>query len=220
MLILFGGFAMKKIMMNKYGFVRWPEEDFSDDGNRFYCYKVGSRVRVSKLVSDGVAYISARIDHGTLPYAVYSKLPHYSKLDDLNGVSVISLDDNDLFDLCEACLMYDKEYSEAEAAIVYPTEDEIRSQCIKIKAKRMAELAEVEAKLASNVIRLAMTIPEWQWKTLREYLISLKQSAEFDVDEKARNMYKSSYSFNFVKENYHDLDDSYYYKWIIDLFKK
>ena len=55
---------MKKIMMNKYGFVRWPEEDFSDDGNRFYCYKVGNRVRVSKLVSDGVAYISARVDRG------------------------------------------------------------------------------------------------------------------------------------------------------------
>lgn len=211
---------MKKIMMNKYGFVRWPEEDFSDDGNRFYCYKVGNRVRVSKLVTDGVAYISARIDHGTLPHEVYSKLPHYSKLDDLNGVSVISLTDNDLFDLCEACLMYDKEYSDAEAALVYPSIGQIREQCIKIKAKRMAELDNVEALLANQVVSLALTIPEWQWKTLREYLVSLKKSAEFDVDEKARNMYKSSYSFNFVKENYHDLGDSYYYKWIMDLFKK
>jgi hypothetical protein len=211
---------MKKIMMNKYGFVRWPEEDFSDDGNRFYCYKVGSRVRVSKLVADGVAYISARIDHGTLPHEVYHKLPHYSKLDDLNGVSVISLTDQMLFDLAEACLMYEKEYSDAEASLVYPSIGEIREQCIKIKAKRMAELANVEALFADHVVSLALTIPEWQWKTLREYLVSLKQSAEFDVDEKARNMYKSSYSFNFVKENYHDLDDSYYYKWIIDLFKK
>jgi hypothetical protein len=207
-------------MMNKYGFVRWPEEDFSDDGNRFYCYRVGKRVRVSKLVSDGVAYISARIDHGNLPFAVYSKLPHYSKLDDLNGKSVISLTDNDLFDLCEACLMYEKEYSEAETAIVYPSVDEIRSQCIKVKAKRMAELAEVEAELARNITKLALTVPEWQWKTLREYLVSLKHTTEFDVDDKAKAMYKTTYSFDFVKPNYHDLNDSFYYKWIMDLFKK
>ncbi len=211
---------MKKIMMNKYGFVRWPEEDFSDDGNRFYCYRVGKRVRVSKLVSDGVAYISARIDHGTLPFAVYSKLPHYNKLDDLNGKSVISLTDNDLFDLCEACLMYEKEYSEAETTIVYPSVDEIRSQCIKVKAKRMAELAEVEAELARNITKLALTAPEWQWKTLREYLVSLKHTTEFDVDDKANAMYKTTYSFDFVKPSYHDLNDSFYYKWIVELFKK
>jgi hypothetical protein len=207
-------------MMNKYGFVRWPEEDFSDDGNRFYCYRVGKRVRVSKLVSDGVAYISARIDHGNLPFAVYSKLPNYSKLDDLNGKSVISLTDNDLFDLCEACLMYEKEYSEAETAIVYPSVDEIRSQCIKVKAKRMAELTEVEAELARHITKLALTVPEWQWKTLREYLVSLKHTTEFDVDDKAKAMYKTTYSFDFVKPNYHDLNDSFYYKWIMDLFKK
>ena len=109
-----------------------------------------------------------------------------------------------------------------EYAVVsgYPSIGEIREQCIKVKAKRMAELANVEALFANHAASLAMTITEWQWKTLREYLVSLKKSAEFDVDEKARNMYKSSYSFNFVKENYHDLGDSYYYKWIVDLFKK
>jgi hypothetical protein len=211
---------MKKIMMNKYGFIRWPEEDFSDDGNRFYCYKVGKRVRVSKLVSDGVAYISARVDHGELPYEIYSKLPHYSKLDDLNGVSVISLTDNDLFNLCEACLMYDKEYSEAEAAIVYPTVDEIREQCIKIKAKRIAELVKVEAELARNITDLALTIPEWQWKTLREYLISLKKEADFNVEDKVRSLANTSYSFDFVKPTFHALSDSFYYKWIMELFNK
>jgi hypothetical protein len=84
----------------------------------------------------------------------------------------------------------------------------------------MAELDNVEALLANHVVSLALAIPEWQWKTLREYLVSLKQSVEFDVDEKARNMYKSTYSFNFVKENYPDLGDSFYYKWIMDLLKK
>ena len=210
---------MKKIMMNKYGFVRWPEQDFSDDGNRFCTYRVGERVRVSKLVSDGVAYISARIDHGTLPYAIYSALPHYSKLDDLNGVSIASLTDNDLFTLCEACLMYDKEYSEAEAAIEYPSVYAIREQYIKVKAKRMAELAEVEAELARNVTKLALTTPEWKWKTLREYLVCLKKTTEFDVDDKAKAMYKTTYSFDFVKPTCSELSDSFYYKWAIDTIK-
>ena len=39
--------------MTKYGFKRWKDGDFSDDGNRFTCYRVGKRVSVSKLVSDG-----------------------------------------------------------------------------------------------------------------------------------------------------------------------
>jgi hypothetical protein len=210
---------MNKIMMTKYGFVRWQEEDFSDDGNRFYCYKVGEKVRVSKLVSDGVAYISARVDHGKLPYEVYSKLPNYSKLDALNGVSVASLTDNDLFNLCEACLMYDKEYSAAEASIVYPSASEIKEQCVKIKAKRAAELTEVQALVSSKIVMLAMTLREWQWKTLREYLVSLKNAAEFDIEERTKSLVNSSYSFNFVKEANGELNDCYYYKWIMDLFK-
>ena len=207
---------MKKIMMNKYGFVRWPEEDFSDDGNRFTCYKVGNKVRVSKLVSDGEAYISARVDHGTLPYAIYSTLPHYKMLDMLNGISVASLTDQMLFDLCEACLFYDKEYSEAEAAIVYPTVDEVRDQCIKIKAKRMAELAEVEAMLANKVVTLASTLQEWQWKTVREYLVSLKKEAEFDVENRAHSLANTSYSFDFVKPDFRELSSCFYYKWLKD----
>ena len=71
---------MKKIMMTNYGFVRWPEEDFTDDSTRFTCYRVGKRVRVSKCTYNGEAYISARIDGAKLPYEVYSKLPHYSPL--------------------------------------------------------------------------------------------------------------------------------------------
>ena len=210
---------MKKIMMTKYGFVRWPEEDFSDDGNRFTCYRVGQRVRVSKCTYEGTVFLSASINGTKLPYEVYSKLPHYSALDKLNGVSINALTDNDLFDLCEACLMYEKEYTEAEVSIVYPSEDEIRNQCVKVKAKRMAELAEVEALLASNVTRLALTLQEWQWKTMREYLVGLKKLTEVDVDDRTHVLINSSYSFNFIKADDSELQASYYYKYIMDLIK-
>ena len=62
---------MERITMTKYGFIRSKEDDFSDDGNRFTCYRVG-KVRISKLVSDGEAYIDAYIDSGMLPYDIYS----------------------------------------------------------------------------------------------------------------------------------------------------
>ena len=207
---------MKRILMSKYGFVRWPEEDFSDDGNRFTCYRVGDRVRVSKLVSDGWVYIDARIDGHKLPYAVYGNLPHYKALGKLNGVRADSLTEQALLDLCEACLMFEKEYSDAEASVQYPTLSEIRDQCSRILAKRLTELAEVEALLASKVVKLALTVPEWKWKTLREYLVNLKATAEVDIDDRARRMLNNSYSFDFIKPDFSELQDSYYYKWIKD----
>ena len=127
---------MKKIMMTKYGFVRTPESDFSDDGAKFDTYRVGNRVRVSKTTYKGDAFISASIDGTKLPYEVYGKLPHYSALDKLNGVSIESLTDNDLFDLVEACLHYEKEYLEAENTIKMPSLVEIKEQCERVRIKR------------------------------------------------------------------------------------
>ena len=69
---------MTRINMTKYGFVRWPEEDFSDDGARFTCYRVGERVRVSKTTYQGEVFISARIDGRKLSYNEYSVLEHYN----------------------------------------------------------------------------------------------------------------------------------------------
>ena len=85
---------MTRINLVKYGFIRDAAEDFSDDGNRFQVYKVG-RVRVTKLVSDGEAYIDGDINDCRLPYEVYSKLPHYKAIGRLNGVSLASLTEDE-----------------------------------------------------------------------------------------------------------------------------
>lgn len=74
-----------RINLKRYGFVRAPEEDFSDDGNRFTCYyydpkhEGDKRFRTSKLVSNGDAYISVH-------YRAPSGRTKY--FDDLNGVSI------------------------------------------------------------------------------------------------------------------------------------
>lgn len=211
---------MRKIVMTNYGFVRWPEEDFSDDGSKFYCYRVGERVRVSKCTYKGEVFLSGRIDGTKLPWEVYSKLPHYSALDKLNGVSIDSLTDQDLFDLCEACLMYEKEYNEAENNIKMPTLEEIKEQCIKVQAKRLAEFAEVETLLGKHAAKLALKLPAWQWKTIQEYLANLAAKlANYSPELYAPTVLNSAKSINFCKPDCTELADCYYYNYLVDLIK-
>lgn len=211
---------MKKIMMTKYGFVRWPEEDFNDDGNAFTCYKVGERVRVSKCTYNGEVFISARINGSKLPYEVYSKLPHYSYLDDLNGVSIADLADEDLAKLYGACLAYELEYNEAEANIQMPTLEEIKEQCVRVQAKRMAEFTEIEKLMSENAMKLALKLTKWQWNTLRDYLENLvAMLARHSPELYAHTILNSKTSIDFCKPDSSELRNSYYYNYIMDLIK-
>lgn len=73
--------AGQRLNLAKY-FTRSPEDDFTDDGNRFTCYRYGpnGEFRISKLVYNGDAYISARWHS--------KKNRNYKSFDDLNGVPV------------------------------------------------------------------------------------------------------------------------------------
>ena len=130
---------MKRINMTKYGFIRNEREDFHDDGNNFKGYATGpnSRLRISKLVSDGHAYLSADMNGCKLDYTEYSKLPHYKDaVWNYNGVDMNSLTEQDLINWYNACVEYEKEYIEAESKVVFPTIEEIRNQCIRIRSIR------------------------------------------------------------------------------------
>lgn len=209
---------MKKIMMTKYGFVRWPEEDFNDDGNAFTCYKVGERVRVSKCTYKGEVFISARINGSKLPYEVYSKLPHYSYLDDLNGVSIADLADEDLAKLYGACLAYELEYTEAEANIQMPTLEEIKEQCVKVQAKRFTEIAHIETLLSTNVTKLALTLSDYKWRTLKDYITRLTdQAVNYDPENYAPKILDTSFSFTFCSPTYGELESSYWYKALLEI---
>ena len=211
---------MTRINLAKYGFVRWPEEDFSDDGNRFTCYKVG-RVRVTKLVSDGQAYIDGDIRDGKLPYEVYSKLPHYKSVGKLNGVSVAWLTEEDLQDLYSDCQAYEVEYTNAENSIKYPSLDEITEQCKKLCAKRLVELGTVEDLMRDHGFEAAAKLSAYEWKTLQEYIKNLMGKVkQYNPDTYPQSILDQAYSFNFVRPDNSDLKDCYYYTYIIELFKK
>lgn len=141
---------MKRIMMEKYGFVRRPDLDFTDDGSKFTCYSVG-KLEVSKCVYRGEAFISAHADrNGKLPFDIYSTLPHYDKLDLLNGINVDSLTDADLIRLYQDCLCYEQEYEAAIAAFVFPTVDELNEKAQQIVRHAEQELLAVTSRIAES----------------------------------------------------------------------
>ena len=204
---------MKRVMLTKYGFIRRSEQDFGDDGNRFACYCAGDRVRVTKHVSDGQVYIHASIDSGKLPYEVYSKLPHYFALDALNGVAIEYLTDERLREFYDNCLLYEKEFIEAENAIVMPTISEIKVQCMKVRAKRQEELAEINRCFTVAVV---LKVDKYEWNDLRQYLLSLEDSvSRYDPEKYPQTILNTARSINFCKADCSGLQDSFYYKWIM-----
>ena len=210
---------MTRINLVKYGFVRDAAEDFSDDGNRFQAYRVG-RVRVTKLVSDGEAYIDGDINDGKLPYEVYSKLPHYSAVSRLNGVSVASLTEDDIQKLYEDCQAYGVEYTNAENSIEYPTLEEIQEKAVKVTAKSLLELSKVESLLSKYAVEAAAKFSPYEWKTVQEYVKHLMADVKrFDPETFPQAIVGEQYSFNFVKPEY-NMQESYWFTYLRDLFAK
>ena len=212
---------MKKIVMTKYGFERCSEEDFSDDGTRFQIYKAGKRVRVSKAVSNGQAYIAARIDGVKLPFEVYCKLPHYKALDNLNGVPVSTITEEELSELYEDCLAYEKEYDAAEASIQMPTLSEIEEQCKLITAVKHKEICEVVKLIKDNITVLMSRLSEYEWKNLKAYYNNLHQEiVKYGYLDYPQKIINTSASIDFCKPTTSALKPSYYYTYIKELVEK
>ena len=212
---------MKRINLVKCGFIRIHEEDFTDDSSRFTCYRAGKRVRVSKCVSDGWAYIDGDIRSNELPYEIYGKLPHYSAIGKLNGIKTEALTEEMLTQLYFDCVEYEKEYDVALASMVWPTEQEIRQQCVKVQYKAKLELIDIEQAISGKVVHLAKTLKDWEWKTIREYINSIENRIKsYDPDVVAHRMVGTANSIEFCKPNNSNLADSYYYTHIMELINK
>ena len=147
---------MKRVNLTKYGFVRWPEGDFHDDGNNFTCFRVGT-LEVSKLVSVGQVYLSAQesvCGNKTLPYEIYHKLPYYKEATwKYNSIDLDTLTDADLETFYEACVEFEKAYVEEEAHIEYPTIEELTKRCEELQTKAILEYTEAQ-KIVRDAILL------------------------------------------------------------------
>lgn len=212
---------MTRINLVRYGFVRWPEKDFSDDGNHFTCYRAGKAVRVSKLVADGEVYLSidSTVGNGTLPYDVYSKLPHYNAANwKWNGVSVDSLTEQDIEDFLAACLAYELEYEKAEAAIVYPTLEELVVKATELCGAAIKDVITIEQLFNKYAFCAATRISPYEWKTCQEYAKRLiAEAGRFDPDTYPQKILGTAESFDFMKRQ---PKESYYFTYIKELFEK
>jgi hypothetical protein len=212
---------MKRVVLTKYGFSRFPEEDFHDDGNNFTCYKfVDDESHVSKLVDDGEAYLSIHVN-GKLPYEVYSTLPHYKRATwDFNGISVSSLTDALLQDFYKSCVEYEREYRAAEAAIQYPSLEDLTEKAYKVVGKKILELQKLEALVAKHVVGAAMLFSEYDWKRIRDCIQHLNaEIVRFDPTTYPSQIYKTETSFRFIKPEY-EMEDSYWFSSIKEVFDK
>lgn len=212
---------MTRINLVKYGFIRFPEEDFSDDGNRFTCYRFSdTNSHISKLVADGQAYLSAHVS-GQLPYEVYSKLPNYQAATwSFNGISVASLTDEMLQDFFNACVHYEKEYQAAEAAIEYPSELELQHKCLRIQTKLTREMRELETLLGEHAVEAAVKFSKWEWEQLQKYLTHMLQDlSKYNPDKFVLSILGKAGSFNFL-QNKEDTEPTYWYKSIKEMFQK
>ena len=210
---------MTRINLVKYGFVRTPEDDFSDDGSRFQAYRVG-RVQVTKCVSDGEAYIDGDIDRGTLPWDVYSKLSHYPAVHKLNGVTLSALTEDDIQELYEACQAYEVEYTNAENSIVYPTLKEIQDKAVMLTAKSTLELSKIDMLLGKYALEAATRFSPYEWKQVQEYTKQLMAAVnKFNPDTYPQTILGQQFSFTFVKPDY-EMKESYWFTSLRDLFAK
>ena len=212
---------MKRINMTKYGFIRRESEDFHDDGNNFTGYSISSnsRLRVSKLVSDGQAYLSCDMNGNKLDYTEYSKLPHYNAAWDYNGVSVESLTEQDLINFYNACVAYEQEYLEAEAKVVFPSLDDIKLQCETVNAIRQAEIDEVSDLLERVAVRFVLEADRYTVSNFQSYFKSLKNRF-YDVDKYPQSIQKTNYGRNFIKASNPDLSPSFYYNQLVEILNK
>lgn len=212
---------MKRINMTKYGFIRKESEDFSDDGNRFTGYTISSnsRLRVTKLVSDGRAYLSADMNGNKLDYTEYSKLPHYNCVWDYNGVDLNKLTEEDMIDFYNSCVAYENEYLEAEAKVSFPSIEDIKLQCETINAIRKAEIDEVSNLLERVAVKFLLEADRYELGRLRDYYNSLSKRF-FDVDKYPQTIQKSNYGRNFIKPTNSDLQPSFYYKELMEILDK
>ena len=206
---------MKRINLTKYGFIRSPEEDFSDDGFHFTCYKVG-KVRVRKTIYSAAVYISAGIINNELNYDEYSILPHYKSLSALNGIPVEYISDDDLIKLYNNCIAYEKEYNQKviELKGLTPSYETAINQIETINRARKKELDDLVSRF--NLLAFA-NLNIAKKDRFMNYFTSLKLAILSDNEIKDRVQYDFKQNAGYIRDKYSEktfaskLQPSYWY---------
>lgn len=200
---------MKHIDLTKYGFVRFPDDDFFDDSGKFTCYKVG-KVRVYILIYEDKVYLSGDIPNLPLPCEIYSKLSHYKAVEgDYNGIPLSSLTDYKIRKFYDACVAYDKEVEETMHNIHYPTLSELEAKAQEILNKYHDEYTEISAiisKMPSVLIELHKK-SKYDFESFMDAYTTIYEKA--NMIERVDYILNTAYSFGYMEK---EVKDSWYYK--------
>ena len=216
---------MERVNLTSYGFKRSPDEDFCDDGSKFFVYRIGKLIRVSKLVRDGYAYISARAESTDdikllVDYDTYSKLPHYKEMDKYNGCYVSSLTEQNLIDFANDCLTYEKEVMQAQLKVLttMPTYWDLAKQCNAINAVRLQEYNELASKISSLGLKIWTTLSRYEFAELQEkfkYVLAATQPENQANPDKYcdqnKNVIPTRNVLDFMKVDPNKIPPAYWY---------
>ena len=200
---------LERINLTSFGFTRREDLDFSDDGTKFRCYEFNT-MRISLARACGDIFISchsfATEPELELQYNEYSKLEHYKKLDVLNGVSEVY--EEDIIELKNAITAYVAEYNElaAKLASENPTMQELERACDEIVRQRINELDEINERFTPAVLDLS----DYDLKQFKYWYNSLKREID-EYKAKAKRIYNTSYSRQFMQTYKNNLKASYGY---------
>jgi hypothetical protein len=110
----------------KYGFTHDKKDDFSDDGNHFFVYRLsGTDMGVSYLRDGNEIYLSAQVmsdseagdAERTLDYEERRKLPGHDKLEKFNGVIDTTITQDGVKELISAMKEYNKALLDAASKV-------------------------------------------------------------------------------------------------------
>lgn len=216
---------MKKISLKKYGFERFEQEDFHDDGNNFKGYKLGE-LSFSYLRSDDMIYFSGRGDYKLtgiekLNYEEYSTLPHYKYLDMLNGFPVSSLTEEHFEKLVEYAKAFIEEYKNYLETLEIISFEDVYEKCCRLAVKRDLEYREALQLVKNNIDEL-FNLSGYAYKEIKDCIDTLKREANMDIKETALFYSKTQSNARYFMTKGFDslLKPSYYFTRLNNLLSK
>lgn len=202
---------LKQVRLTKYGFSRWPEEDFSDDGNRFTCYRYYG-CRVSYLHADGMWYIAARINDYELSFTERKDLPYYRDLDMLNGVETVS--EEDIEKLKAAIIGYVNAYKNKveELNKNNPTMEEM----LALRENHRNYYRDLKKQIDKRFTPEILKLSAYELGNFKNYYNSLVSQCNCYTDEYLEAIFNKGQSRQFMNNKTSD----FYYQELNDYMKK
>ena len=198
------------------GVVRTPENDFSDDGNKFYSYLYKGVIPISYHKAQGDIYLTIRLDSiPEINYNEYNKFKTYNLTDEFNGVDESEYDASKFAQNLEAVyqevMQFKKDIKPVDSQQVEDKIQAINKACQEYKKK-----VEDFIKAHSNEI---LNLSEYQFKDLKRYVADAgSRTADYirdaseagkrsfldrDIDSLIENI-SSSWEFKYIEEMFTD----------------